>query len=315
MRVALLPTPGHPFVLSYWLRNFNRVWAGEVDELRVLVNGGTAATVVPLFYDMGCPYDVRFESEQRIGHGEALSILLEECEADEVVLMEDDAYVRYPGKIRTAFDMRLPGVVIGSPRGGYSPELGIVASEIWGSSVDGYGLWPCFLFAERETLLRVRHGFASQTWKPGTTVPGIGRTFTDEMHTDTFSASAFMLRATNPVVHVPQYKELWQKSLPDDPSVNPPWFHSGGLSGHDVGRGFVGDGYWKPLQGAEALDIAHRVWWWRRCLDTAPDDILPDMRERLRGEIAELVARTEIQCHVDVWTGKLLPWITWDDNG
>ncbi len=299
--------------MSYWIRNYQRVWKGEVDELHVLVNGGDEATLRPILDPLGAT--VYYESASRIGHGEALMLLLERCQADEVVLIEDDAYVRRPGRIRTAFDMRLPGVVLGSPRGGYSAELGVTASEVWGPSADGYGLWPCFLFAERETLLGVKHGFASQTWRHGTEVPGIGKTFDHETHTDTFSAAAFMLRTTHPVVHVFQGKELWQKSLPDDPNNDPPWFHAGGLSGHDVGRGFVGDGYWKPLQGAEALDIAHRVWWWTRCLDTAPDDLLPDMRERLCGEIADLVQRTEIQEAVDAWSAKLLPWITWNDDG
>ena len=40
MRSALLPTPGNPAMLAYWLRNF-ATWADEVDELVVFVNGAT----------------------------------------------------------------------------------------------------------------------------------------------------------------------------------------------------------------------------------------------------------------------------------
>src|SRR5687767_5934940 len=97
MRAALLPTPGDPFMLAYWLRNFE-TWADHVDKLVVLVNGFDPADhdeLRRLIVNHGTPATVKAQfSERRMGHDGALRWLLENTEADHVVLCEDDAYVR-----------------------------------------------------------------------------------------------------------------------------------------------------------------------------------------------------------------------------
>src|SRR5439155_9908952 len=110
MRAALLPTPGNPAMLAYWLRNFE-TWREHVDELLVLVNGGS----------VDIPSDPKIRIVQmpmRVGHDNAIRWLLENTDADHVVLCEDDAYVRYPEGVNRAFSAIELGRcdIVGSPR-------------------------------------------------------------------------------------------------------------------------------------------------------------------------------------------------------
>ena len=298
------------------------MWADEVDHLLVLVNGGDPELLQPLFDHAADAKEhggltVWYEPN-RVGHGEALKFLLEQCSDEEVVLVEDDAYVRFPGRVNAAFTWRqpVPGVVLGSPRGGYSAELGVAATERWGPSVgpdtsSGHGLWPCFLFADRADLLAVAHLFPAQTWRAGTTVPGLDYVCPSEMHTDTFSAAAFVLRDTRPVVPVPQYKEIEQKLRVVENRA--PWFHAGGLSNLDPVRGVVGN-LNRGIAGTnDGLDWASRVWWWRRCLDTAGPD-LDDLKDGYRATLDSLVAEAGIASQVEEWDAVYPACITWDDN-
>lgn len=316
---ALLPTPGDPYVFAYWARNYAKVWRGEVDELHVLVNGvadcarpavertlryvGVQATVV----------------RARIGHGEAIGQLLAGCDADMVVLVEDDGYVREPGAIADRIGrVWHEGGVIGSPRGGMSPDLEQAALARWGPVVgpdtsSGHGLWPCFLFARRDDLLATDRRFDARSWRRRAVVPGLEHTVAGESATtDTFTSAAFQLRAKLPITLEVQHKELWQKQLPPGGA---PWFHAGGLSNGDfLADRWDGGGARAGIGGSmEGLDWAHRAWWWTRCLDTA-GDLLLDNQPVYRARLERLVEFTGVRAQLEEWTETLLPWITWDDG-
>ena len=319
---ALLPTPGDPFVVSYWLRNYERVWRGEVDELHVLVNGQTDrdASAFVLVAIEALPEARARWTIHRLGHGEALRGLVDDCGADIVVLMEDDAYVRKPGAVRRALERVAdnPDSVVGSPRGGMSPEVGEAALARFGPVIgpdgsEGHGLWPAFLFARRLDLAIASAvaGLESRSWAPGEPVPGIDVAFDREVTTDTLTAAAFVLRSRCRVFLAPQHKELWQKDL--SLSSDPPWFHAGGLSNADLLAG-VPDHAPRDVGGTnEGLDWAHRCWWWRRAVDSAGDRA-PDLAARYRASFDELVARAGIAEQLASWDAALPPWISWDDR-
>ncbi len=84
---ALLPTPGDPLLAKYWIRNYEQVWKGEVDELLVLVNGNTES--VKMYEQTGARVIL---NPDRMGHGEALDVLVCNIDADKVVFIEDDAF-------------------------------------------------------------------------------------------------------------------------------------------------------------------------------------------------------------------------------
>lgn len=283
---ALLPTPGDPLLARYWLRNYE-LWQGEVDELMVFVNGEPQTAQI---YEAAGARVITGAS--RVGHGHALDLLLSATDADRVVFVEDDAFVRRPGVIRERLENLEPNKVTGCPRGGMSPELHVEAAKKWGEVTGpdgstGHGLWPCFLFAHTKDL-RKCGSFASRSWGPGETIPGLGYTCPTELQTDTMTAAAFVLRDTCKILPDVQYKELWQKECQGDE----PWFHAGGLS-NDIASGRPDIG----MDNLEGKDWAHRLWW--QC--------------RIGHDVVEHARRMQVD--PDWWTDKLLPWITWSDLG
>jgi len=329
MRSALLQLPGNPFILRYWLRNYEAVWKGEVDELRVFVNGNPRADQVQamrrLVQDTGGIFTAQ---EGRLVHGQATRILIGETEATDVLLIEDDAFVRQPGAIDRAFVDAECGAVVGSPRGGMDPAIEQAARDKWGPDPEGpdgssgYGLWPCFMFGPRHVLDEVKDGFSSQSWPAGQVIPGLGCWFGFETHTDTTTSSAFRLREAGiPLVYEGQWKELWMKDLSamqEKAGYDPPWFHSGGLSNEnlylvtEVPEGAFGV---RPNIGGtlEGTDWAHRIWWWRRCIETAPDDFFPEVGGHILNQLLTLENYCNVFEDVDRWEQMLPAWITWEE--
>lgn len=301
------------------------MWKGEVDDLLVLVNGPHPVYVLEEIQRVAEQAGGKFlYFSAQLGHGLALLSLLQEtasdgmCPADEVMLVEDDAYVRLPGAVAEAF-MRIPeGGVIGSPRGGYDPAVGVAANEKWGPDPTcpdgwyGFGLWPCFLFGARETLEPAAYGFPSLSHSGGSTIPGVGLVVPEgqEYTTDTCTLAALILRANGPIEAEGQWKELWLKNLDERREhcgYDPPWFHSGGLSNAMVHAG-------PPIGGTNAgLDCSHRLWWRRRCVQTAPEDFLPELAAQHLALFDRYVADAGIEAEVATWDDTLEPWITWPE--
>ncbi|HUW17142.1 MAG TPA: hypothetical protein VMW94_08685 [Actinomycetes bacterium] len=284
---ALLPTPGDPLLARYWLRNYE-TWRDEVDTLVVYVNGGSHEAC-HAYLEAGAT--VLHDHDGPIGHGQALRRLVDDCGADAVVLMEDDAFVRRRGAVASCLRHVLDrDVVIGCPRGGMDPAIGVAAQDLWGEATgpdgsSGHGLWPAFLFARANTLRQVQT-FASTTWRAGETVPGLGYRCPTDMTTDTMTAAAFELRARVPIEMVGNWKEIYQKQF----VPGAPWFHAGGLSNDPASaRAGMGD-------SNEGRDWAHRFWWWRR----------------IGHDYSEHIARAGVD--VDYWTPIVEPWINWEDR-
>lgn len=284
---ALLPTPGDPLLARYWCRNYDQKWRGEVDELLVLVNGQHPEEAAAIYRDHGA---TAFLVDRRLGHGQAMRDLLDATDAEVVVYVEDDAFVREPGAIEDRLRIARDGFVIGCPRGGMDPAIAAAATRKWGEIVgpdgsSGHGLWPAFLFARTDTLRATHRRFESTTWWTGEKIPGLDYTVPSPMTTDTMTAIAFELRDKSPILLDVNYKEMNQKDFPAHGWV--PWFHAGGLSNDpDAMR----DGI--PPESNEGRDWAHRFWWWRRI----GHDYDP------RGQ------------DVDYWTPILEPWINWVDQ-
>jgi len=291
---ALLPTAGDPLLAAYWCRNYEQTWRGEVDELHVLLNGTPEAT--DIYRSVGANVTIT----ARIGHGQALDMLIGATDADAVVLMEDDAFVRRSGAVLERLRRVYSGMddVIGCPRGGMSPEVEAACKERWGwpegpDTSAGTGLWPAFLFARTADLRAVPMlRCESMTWKPGEVIPGLGRSFDTEVTTDTMTAMAFQLRDRLRITPEVQYKEMWQKDLAEMTALtgDPPWFHAGGLANlPETIRPDIG------MDNNEGKDWAHRFWWWRR----------------VGHDYREFYQRAGLD--PDYWTPIVEPWITWRD--
>ncbi len=286
---ALLPTSGEPLLAKYWCRNYEQVWKGEVDELHVLLNGYTS-DAANIYAAAGGIVTVM----GRMGHGQALDILVANSDADAVVFFEDDAFVRKPGAIAERLAKVASGEadVIGTPRGGMDAAIAEAALAKWGhvegpDGSYGHGIWPAFFFARPSDLRAVQRLVCeSFTWRAGETIPGLGYTCPTEMTTDTMTAMAFQLRDKLRITPDVQYKELWQKEC----KGGEPWFHAGGLANDPAaGRPDIG------MDNLEGVDWAHRCYWWRR----------------IGRDITQHAERMKVD--PDYWNEKIEPWITWED--
>jgi hypothetical protein len=335
MRAALLPTPGDPFLLSYWLRNL-ATWRDYVDEVIVCVNGQSNPDVVA--YDRRIIEEAggrMIYSEQTLGHDGAMLRLLEETRADVVVLCEDDAYVRHPSEVLLAFDKIEVGYadIVGSPR---HEDYAGQAME-WGPYVAGdlaelrHGLWPAFLFARRSDLLNTDQKFGDRGFPRGGAIPGWGPVTAEAcdfigiaaefVHLDTFFATTFQLRAKGLRVDLQHHVRLYDaKATEDWLAEDPPWFHVTNLStiSYVVPNAHTPGSHIYPVEeipdcGPGGGLWTRRVAWWQRTWLRADDEA----REALPGYLDHLERFIEAtgmsEDDLAGWAERFEPWVTWND--
>lgn len=285
MRAALLPCMGDPFLTEYWLRNFE-TWRGEVDQLVIgLINTGDE--VVEHIKALA-PQATIIDIPKRRPHGAVMRALFEATDADEIVFVEDDAYIRHPGVVAAAFRALANVDVVGTLRG---PD------EIEGDKFDH--ILPCFLFVRRDTL-------AGLVFEAGMGADGVWR--------DTFGLASYALRDKRLDVRegyrVP-YKAPARALFESWLSEDPPWFHVGGLSmgygiwlGNDIGQ--------EPYGGDMGWDMACRIAWWERCL--AKTEGIPAYRARYRAALDALIEQRQVpRADIDAWHTAFEPWVSWQD--
>lgn len=222
-RAALLPFPGDPFLLKYWLKFFHEVWGGEVDKLYVLINSTIEKSVID--YEVSLlddPKITTFYIDHQIEHGAGIDYMLERCTEEYVMLIEDDAYIFKPGWVDKYFSLLEAGQfdVIGSPRGSCSLEIYELARVKFGLDYSGLGdhgpnFWPSYLFTKRQTLLETDRIFGARAWDPGELIEPLNFIVVDDRVVgDTFVNTSLQLRARFPkerILDIPQYH-----ASPDD---------------------------------------------------------------------------------------------------
>jgi hypothetical protein len=206
---------------------------------------------------------------KRTEHGHVLTFLLDQTQADHVLLIEDDAFIRRPEVIDEAFYSIERGEVglIGCPRNSYATENVIdAARKRFGDVREGLAFWPCFLFTSREALAATDRDFGGTRWKAGDTV--LGTTLTEPAIADTFIWASYQLREQGLSAQLRDGQRLGDP-IADDAD----WFHVGSLSS---GHGYLWQGdmpaeryaaeieHWKGVPASEA---AKRMAWWQRAWD------------------------------------------------
>ena len=283
MRAALLPCMGDPFLTEYWLRNF-ATWSSEVDQLVIgLIDTGeeVQAHIASL-----APEAKIVDVGRRRPHGRVMELLLTETGADELLFIEDDAYVRRPGVVDAAFRALDDADVVATLR---SPDII--------NGVEFAHLLPCFLFARRGTLDGLDFTVADGP---------------DGINRDTFGMASFALREKRLDVRKPYlipYKVPARSPFESWIADDPPWFHVGGLSmGYGV---WLGDDVGQEAYGEDlGWDLACRIAWWERCL--AETTGLPAHRARYRSALDALIDRQHVdRTEIDAWHAAFDPWVTW----
>lgn len=333
-RAALLPAGGDPFLLTYWLRHYQQLWADEVDELRILVNGQNDPEVREYMRlaSASVPHASIQFNVGRVDHGANLERMVAETDATHVLFCEDDAFVRHSGVIEARFHRIERGAtdVIGTARGNATPNLLARAAEKFGpvpqteSGEQGLSLYPCFLFARKSDL--PANGYSGRFFPPGTYIESLDYTTTGEEAADTFTASTWELRAAGLRIE-PEAAYRSDSAFSGtgagrvDGGANngdAPWFHVGSMSTgfgcsfmvpHDTGyAGLVA----QVRPKGELRDWQKRMAWWTRVAD-ATEGELPDYHrqyvESLNGFMADVEANP---LEIHGWRTMYEPLVTWN---
>ena len=306
-RAAILPTPGDPFLLNYWLKYFRERWYGAIDNLYIYYNSPIKSEVVDFVKDI--TYDPKIKliyNPYQIDHGDAINRTLDLVTEDYVMLVEDDAFILRPDWVNLAFNMVETNQVdaVGSKRGSCSMEILSRARELWGLEYNGEGdqgcnFWPNFFFTKKSTLLATDRNFCGKAWRQGESIPMLGNyTVRDEViYSDTFVNTSLQLRAMGlRFYYLPQYH-----GHPDDLDHFEqhrylfdgvcPWFHVGSLSSGI--SGVLTDEHGRPLSrvlvdpprendllpnycnsDGEKREWERRVQWWYTFYKYGLDDIM-----------------------------------------
>lgn len=320
MRAALLPASADPFLNAYWLRHFT-TWANQVDELKIAVCGELEPAVMR--YTRGLvraiPNATMYHLPLRTDHGTVIGYLLKRTKADHIMLCEDDAFVREPGRIDEAFRRIESGEVdlVGCPRGFASPEVEIAAqrfgepNRVEGGDDQGYAFWPCFLFVARANLLRTDGNFSVKSWRKGEYEPVLDHTFAEDAATDTLVWASYQLRALGLRIRLERNYRI------TGDTTNGPWFHVGSLSS-GYGYSFLGPPEQRQIvvDNANAIrdDWAKRVAWWQRAW-ACWDGGIPAHHEAYGAALAELMAAIGVrQSQVDILRANYTHLVSWPEQ-
>lgn len=327
MRAALLPHPADPFLFNYWLKFFNNVWGKEVDKLYILINSPMEKEVIAYMLSLvagndkiDCDY-----VDKQMEHGDALNILLEKCQEEYVMLIEDDGFIFKPSVVDACFKKLETNEfdIVASPRGSCSQEIWDRAKEIWGLDYSGRGdvgpnFWPNFFFTKKEILINTDRNFKARAWLRGERIEPLDYVVQDEVCPgDTFVNTSLQLRSKGyRIGEIPQYH-----GSPDDlDDYNrqynlfdgvAPWVHVGSLSsgthgvlmddyGRKLAKRFIEPARDPIIAGQcnseqERREWERRVTMWSIFLDNAEPEAIKEFQELYRGAIQRIIKQFSLR--------------------
>lgn len=315
-RAAVLVGGPDPFLDAEWLRNY-ATWEAEVDRLYVIICGqqdrALRAYIQAKVDALG---GTLVEFAPALDHGVAIKRALSAVTEDVVMLCEEDAFVRDPGKVRESFERieRNEVDVVACPRGTGTPDVIALGNNRFGELVASTGecgpiFWPCFLFARRTDLERIDN---YSVWGAKAGESFLGHGFSEDQAMDTFGYASLMLRENGARVHTePNYRADLAKM--DDWGLSP-WFHVGSMStGYGMyicGPGAHKAGLWQHLRGSDLNDWCKRVAFWEILGERAED--LDGRRAEYAESVAELAREVGMdRGAINDWKAKFQRLINW----
>ena len=307
-RAAILPTPGDPFLLTYWYKMFNKVWRDEVDKLYIHVNGQTDKEVLRYFRNLFEKDDkvVYIESIGMVDHGNAILKALDECKEKHVMLVEDDGFVFKSGKVKACFNkLEEDYAIVGSKRGSCSQELLDKAQAKWNLDYSGFGdsgcnFWPNFFFTSKQLLKLTDCNFNAVAWKAGDIIGGLNQSAEADCVGDTFVNTSLQLRGLVPdnrIYYEPQYHgatddEDDYQAKTNIWSPDACWLHVGSLSSGYFGlldiEKDLPSGVFETTQ--EKMELERRIVFWLIFSNAwENEELLKDQHNDYKEAIRQLV--------------------------
>jgi len=331
-RAAILPYPGDPFLLRYWLDLYHRTWAQEIDHLYIVLNSTLEKPMVEYIKTQVENYSYNkditlYYIDHQIEHGAGIDYALERVNEELVMLVEDDCYIHKAGAVDRCFSYLESGAVdvVGSKRGSCSDEISEVSRLQYGLDYSGMGdqgcnFWPNLFFSSKQLLIDTDRNFAARRWVKGELIEPLNHIVqSDEVVGDTFVNTSIQVLAKIPqgrIKYIPQYhgyphdledymrsQNLWDGICP--------WVHVGSLSS-GVG-GALRDDQGRPLSRrtidppnptpmetiafADKKEWERRVQWWLTFYQTAQPTITEaeqDFYNQYGGAVTRLITAFDL---------------------
>jgi hypothetical protein len=331
-RAVLLPTPGDPFLLQYWLMCYKRFWKNEIDGLYVYVNSTIPDEVIVAISEMLDDADVKriFWANTMIDHGRCLEEMLEVVDEDYVMLVEDDGFIFRSGKVGALFSKLEHSVyeVVGSKRGSCSQSILDMAQDKWTLNYSGLGdqgcnFWPNFFFTKTELLKSIGGHFGASSWQAGELIEGLEMRTDEFANGDTFVSASLRIRAALDKIRPPETPEgrllgdtlIWYEpqfhgntdDMPDFNkhegiwSDNAAWTHAGSLSSGITNLLDLERDLPKNMSSTdqERLELERRVMYWLIFWENANSKGLEKFHEDYHKAIMRLIG------HYDLNEGRI----------
>ena len=331
-RAAILPFPGDPFLLQFWLKNFYSIWSDEIDKLYIICNTPVEQEVAEYIEKLCQNPKIDYTYiDHHIQHGDALRIGLEKATEDYVMLVEDDAYILRSGMVDECFAHIEGGLfdIVGSKRGSCDEEISKEAQRLYGISYEGEGdqgcnFWPNFFFMKRELLLSTDRDFNSRAWVQGEIIAPLDgyAVAAPVISSDTFVWASLQLRAMIPedrIFYVKQYHahpsdmEHYQRGTNLFDGFCP-WMHIGSLSSgpsgaimDDQGRSIskrtreephgptVLPQSWCDVNSDFAkMEWERRVQWWLMFWELRDPDAIPEYAALYKAGLDQLISQFQL---------------------
>ncbi len=286
-RAMFLPTPGDPYIALGWLSSYKKFCMEAVDKLYVNINSPAPKEVVDYieeeFKKVGACV---VRHNKFIGHGHALTELLDLCKEDHVFISEDDFYIQQQGMIDKWFKIieNKEKDLIVSMRGSVHPSL-IKATAIKYSLFNKEAIepnfWPSLFVARTKDLRKTDKNFEAKVFKNGEYIKEINYTPSEDMSGDTFVWMSMQLRHMG----LKYQKELqWRMINVIRRWVStPPWIHVGSgstsFNGHLFNKDMTMFGNERELLPREITPLPnkgikdHFEWkyaWWKMMKEAFP---------------------------------------------
>lgn len=337
-RAVILPFPGDPFLLNYWLSLFDKYWGEEIDKLYIYFNSTIEQGMVDYIQSLCAsrPTIQLIYNPVQIEHGDAINKTLDLVTEDYVMLIEDDAFIFRSGMIDWCFTQVEEGGydIVGSKRNSCSTEILKKAKQVFGIPYDGEGdqgpnFWPSFFFCKKDLLLKTNRYFGAKAWKKGEVIEVLDNHVVEDdvIASDTFVWASLQLHALVPerkILYVPQYH-----GHPDDLDHfithyrhsmfggEAPWCHIGSLSS-GVG-GLLRDGNNRPLarrtvdqpepktvmppqwcqSDFEKREFERRVQWWLTFYEYAkPNEQIAEFYDLYGKACQQIIQQYKLDAHV-----------------
>jgi hypothetical protein len=305
--------PGDPFILTHFVRNFDNIWAEEVDRLYIMLNMDHRMPKEVKEYNLNY-LDAHEKitpiyTEEMLFQGAAIREILPIVQEDTLFLIEDDTVIVIKGQVDRGFRYIENGDahVVGSPRFSCSKEILDASAEKYGLDYSGYGdkgpnMWPNFFFIKKEHLLDTDMHFEPKQWEKGDRIEELDITAEGTIAADVFVWLCIQLRAKGlKFKDIPQYHShphdlkdmrnhmnLWDGRCP--------WVHIGSLTMtiEDLILQTLDltDHKNKPTTDLEQKEMERRLAWIRVMLyKTADMNTLSDLRHSYSERIKEMIFR------------------------